>query len=325
MKKLFLLLFTVVLTGALMGQRVITHNETEGNEAYIGQVGHDGTHQGRNDAFIDQTGAEDAKAFIYQNGYNNEAYIGQKGKGNVAGGGVWDHMSLCCPHLEFGVCPDGDGFSGTFDVRDIELLCKDVETPRVPLKLPWVGYGIVQLGLYNSASIEQCGEYNRAGIRQEGGGLNAQIRQTGHANTGLIYMKTAGLLVEGNVVQVQKGTGDLAYTALMTEGFLNKSEALIIQDNTKCNVAIQIASGSHLKLGISQNSEFGSSRHTGKDNVAIQLVEGYRLSAFIEQKGDDNMAIELVAGKNNWAGISQWGDNNHAMIKQGDPFGYIID
>jgi hypothetical protein len=137
-------------------------------------------------------------------------------------------------------------------------------------------------------------------------------------------MKTAGILVEGNVVQVQKGTGDLAYTALTTKGFLNSSEALILQDNTKNNVAIQNAEGGNLKLGISQNSEFGSRRYTGKDNVAIQIVEGYRLSAFIEQKGDDNKAIELVAGKNNWAGISQWGDNNHAMIKQGDPFKDII-
>jgi hypothetical protein len=331
MKKLFLLLFAIALGSATMAQIINGTNgghnghgghgnDTEGNEAYIGQVGYDGTHQGRNDAYINQTGAEDAKAFIYQNGYHNDAYIGQKGKGNVAGGGVWDCMSLCCPHLEFGVCQDGDDFSDCFDVRDIELLCKDVRTPKVHLRLPFVGYGIVQIGLYNTASIEQCGEYNRAGIKQDGAGLNAQIRQSGHANTGLIWMRSEGILVKGEVVQVQKGTGDLAYTALNTKGFLNKSEALIIQDNTKKNVAIQKASGSWLKLGISQNSEFGSRCETGKYNEAVQLVEGYCLSAFIEQKGDDNKAIELVAGKNNWAGISQWGDNNHAMIKQGDPF-----
>jgi hypothetical protein len=205
----------------------------------------------------------------------------------------------------------------TIDVRDIQLLCKDVETPSVFVPLPWVGYGIVQLGMYNSASIKQCGDYNHAGIRQEGAGLNAQICQTGDENVGLIWMKTEGLFTEGNVVQVQKGESSFAYTALKTKGMFNTSEALIMQDNTKHNIAIQLAEGSSLKLGISQNSEFGSCSYTGEDNVAVQLVEGRCLEAYIEQRGDDNKAIELVAGKDNWAGISQWGDNNHAMINQG--------
>jgi hypothetical protein len=299
--------------------------ENENNEAYIEQVGAFGLLEGKNDAFIDQTGANSAKAFIYQNGYNNEAYIGQTGFGNVAGGDVWDCMSLCCPHLAFG---GSEGAAALIimnpDVRDIQLLCKDVETPSVYIPLHFVGLGIVQLGMYNSASIEQCGEYNHAGIRQEGAGLNAQIHQSGKENTGLIWMKTEGLFTEGNVVQVQKGEGDFAYTALTTKGMFNTSEALIIQDNTKHNIAIQYAEGSNLTLGISQNSEFGSSSYTGEDNHAVQVVVGRNLKAFIEQKGDDNKAIELVAGKNNWAGISQWGDNNHAMIKQGDPIGVPI-
>lgn len=327
MKKLFLLLFAVALGSAVMAQYTGSNyghgndgqrHATEYNQAYIGQVGALGMFEGKNDAFIDQTGSKGGKAFIYQNGYDNEAYIGQRGRGNVAGSDVWGCLDLCCPRLDFGVGYDGQGAGGCVELRDIQLLCKTVCTPNVRLRLPWVGYGIVQLGMWNKASIEQCGEYNKAGIKQEGVKLEASIVQKGKRNTALIYMKQGSLMGVSKVKQVQKGECDFAYTALYSMGGYNR--ALIIQEHTKGNHAVQKAKGRNLTLGILQTSEFGSRYLTGEGNVAVQLVEGRDLRAFIEQKGDDNKAVELVAGKCNIAAISQWGDNNHAMIKQGNPF-----
>lgn len=325
MKKLFLLFIGVALSSTLMASGWFFsggnhHNgdrshPDENNDAYIEQWGIGLSMFKGNDAYIDQTGAENAKAYILQVGFDNEAYIGQTGKDNVAGGELNSCLKLCCEVFDFWAEPESEGLEVCVDVRDVQVMCGEWVTEAVHIDLPWVGFGITECGFDLSASIEQCGKYNAAGVKLEGAGLNAAVEQGGEGNTSLVNMEGWDVFCEESYVKhVQNGKCNFAYTSLESHGGDNK--ALIIQDDAKDNVAIQVAEGKDLTLGILQD---GEGCRDGDDNVAVQVVDGNKISAFIMQYGDDNKAVELVAGKCNESGILQIGDNNNAMIKQGCP------
>lgn len=279
------------------------------NAAYVMQIG------ANNRAYINQESVHNGLATIAINGYDNDAYIMQKGNGGIAGTSYETVTDPC--HGFCVIVPNGQSswWNSTQSLSNIELACGN-ELVIMPASFSFrlVAPGIYINGDKNKAMIEQRGKTGIAGIQITGDKNMAKIDQRG--NSGQAYIKITSGNLHGNergliATIKQQGKTNFAYSILkgVSSDPTIKAGAIITQQGNS-NSALQYSEGDNIQLGIEQN---------GNSNIARQVNMGDATFMGIKQSGSSNVAIEMSTGNRNNSYIEQNGSRNEALILQGRP------
>jgi len=221
----------------------------DGNSKALADVQQLGS--GGNDALVDQTRRRGAKAFLKQNGQDNDADVAQTG-GDVLRGYDGANTSRGSERaLQVGIANELKVFQGR-DPANFDNVTNSFHEARV-----------TQDGNYNDGFIEQQGQGAEANLLQDGGLNEATIIQ-GSASSG---NNSNGVLAD---VQ-QLGVGN---EATVTQ-FRKDSEAFILQDGSSNFVdAFQnVGSGASdvghtLDVNQYTDNNFVKSTQTGKNHTA---------------------------------------------------------
>ena len=279
------------------------------NAAYVMQIGTN------NRANINQESVHNGLATIAINGYDNDAYIMQKGNGGIAGTSYATVTDPC--HGFCVIVPNSQSswWNSTQSLNNIELACgnKLVVVPA-SFSFKLIAPGIYINGDKNKAMIEQRGKTGIAGIQITGDKNMAKIDQRG--NSGQAYINITSGNLRGNARGLianisQKGKTNFANSILkgISTDPCIKAGAIILQEGNS-NSAFQYSEGDNIQLGIDQN---------GSTNTARQVNMGDATFMGIKQSGSQNIAIEMSTGDRNKSYIEQNGSRNEALILQGRP------
>lgn len=315
MKKFYFLLVAMLIGGALIAQPGMRHHwgpSSYDNEAFIEQSG------SQNNAVIMQVKAEPFKwkrykqqttAYVYQDGDKNEAYIEQKGWGNMAGGDL-DLYKNCCAGL--GIRYVDDCLSGCCKVTipKIYVACAGKVfcglEKRRGLRL---ALGVFEYGYKNDVALYQTGALNAAAIHVGGKFNDVFVDQYGVGNKALVEIRRGW--DNTNVIK-QYGWFNTAIQTVGPDRRWGSDNCLFIRQDNWGDCAYQEVTGDDNHLSITQDGFW-----YGGLNSAMQIVkDADDNKLYIDQFGMGNDALQIVTGDDNEAAIEQWGWYNNAFIHQ---------